>query len=340
MSTILAPTAPIVRPDPPEWKQRLREAVRDPDELCQLLDLPSEWAQRARAAAAQFPLLAPRGYISRIEKRNPDDPLLRQILPLDAELQPAPGFETDPVNDHAAERSPGLLHKYAGRVLLVTTGACAVHCRYCFRRHFPYQAAPKGIAAWETALEQIAADTSISEVILSGGDPLTLVDETLAELTRRIAEIPHIRRLRVHTRLPIMIPERVTNSLLGWFTIAELTPVMVLHANHANELDSNVASAVSKLSGAGVMLLNQAVLLRGVNDSVADQIALSERLAELRVTPYYLHQLDRVAGSAHFEVPEAEGRRIVSELQSSLPGYLVPRYVLEVPGQASKTPIL
>lgn len=339
MSAILAPTAPIVRPDLCPWQQVLREAIRDPLELCRMLQLPSEWGERAQSAAQEFPLLVPRGYVDRMQKGNAQDPLLRQVLPLDAEQTPAAGFTRDPVADHRAERSPGLLHKYRGRVLLVTTGACAIHCRYCFRRHFPYGLAPKGIAAWTDALDQIAADETIHEVILSGGDPLTLVDETLAELTRRIAAIPHIRRLRVHTRLPVVISQRVTESLLAWLTGSRLTPVVVLHANHANELDASVACATAKLTRAGVMLLNQAVLLRGVNDSLAAQVALSERLAELRVVPYYLHQLDRVAGAAHFEVPLSEGRKIMSELQSTLPGYLVPKYVQEIPGRESKTNI-
>ncbi|MEM9186551.1 MAG: EF-P beta-lysylation protein EpmB [Planctomycetota bacterium] len=344
MPPILASPPPPVRPEPvrPEtsaWKRAFATAVRDPAELCRLLELPAEWATRATRAAEAFPLLAPRGYVARMRKGDPADPLLRQVMPLEAELDPTPGFVADPVGDAAAELSPGLLHKYRGRVLLVTTGACAVHCRYCFRRHFPYASAPKGVAAWRGALDQIAADPSIREVILSGGDPLTLVDETLAELATSIAAVPHVRRLRLHTRLPILIPERVTDALIAWLTAGRLTPVVVLHANHAQELDAEVAAAVAKLSAAGVVLLNQAVLLRGANDS-ADALAdLSERLAELRVTPYYLHQLDRVAGAAHFEVPLDRGRRIVAELQSRLPGYLVPRYVQEVAGAPGKTPI-
>lgn len=268
---------------------------------------------------------------------DPADPLLRQVLPLDAEVRPADGFVPDPVGDTAAERSPGLLHKYRGRVLLVTTGACAVHCRYCFRRHFDYAAAPKGIAAWTDAIEQIAADASIEEVILSGGDPLTLVDDTLAQLAAQLNAIPHLRRLRVHTRLPVMIPERVCDSLINWLAGGRLSPIVVLHANHANELDSRVGDACRRLARAGVVLLNQAVLLRGVNDSADALAELSERLADCRVTPYYLHQLDRVAGAAHFEVSIARGREIMQQLHRRLPGYLVPRYVAEVAGHAGKT---
>ncbi len=204
-------------------------------------------------------------------------------------------------------RAPGLLQKYSGRALLVTTGACAVHCRYCFRRHYPYGEAPKSLAAWEPALAELAADRSLHEVLLSGGDPLVLVDEFLAQLAERLAGIAHLRRLRIHTRLPIVIPERVCDELLNWLTGTRLTPIVVVHANHAAELDENVAGALARLVDAGIVVLNQAVLLRGVNDSVGALAALCERLVDLRVIPYYLHALDPVAGAAHFEVPEHEG---------------------------------
>jgi EF-P beta-lysylation protein EpmB len=228
------------------------------------------------------------------------------------------------------------LHKYEGRVLIVTTGACAVHCRYCFRRHFPYEQSTRTPGEWRSALARIAADTRIREVILSGGDPLMLIDASLSQLAKSVAEIPHVRRLRVHTRLPIMIPERVTDELLDWLTGTRLSPVMVIHANHAAELQGSAAAAVRRIVSAGVPTLNQAVLLRGVNDSVAVLAELSERLVDLRVMPYYLHQLDRVAGAAHFEVPVDEGLRIVEELRRRLPGYAVPRYVREVAGEPYK----
>lgn len=304
-----------------------------------MLGLPQEWARGAEVAARQFPLLAPRPYVARMRPGDPHDPLLRQVLPLPAETSPTPGFSADPVGDAAAHAAAGLLHKYAGRALLVTTGACAVHCRYCFRRHFPYDQMPKGLSAWGPALATIAADDSIHEVILSGGDPLTLVDRTLAELVDRVAQIPHVRRLRIHTRLPIVIPARVTGELIRWLTTTRLTPVVVLHANHANELDAMVAAALGRLSAAGVPLLNQAVLLRGVNDSADAQAQLCERLVDLRVMPYYLHQLDRVAGAAHFEAPESTGLQIVQELRARLPGYAVPKYVREVAGDLHKRPL-
>jgi EF-P beta-lysylation protein EpmB len=232
--------------------------------------------------------------------------------------------------------APGLLQKYAGRALMVATGACAVHCRYCFRRHFPYDEVPKGFAAWEPALEQLAADESIHEVILSGGDPLTLVDSRLAILVEQLAAIPHLRRLRVHSRLPIVIPERVNDELLAWLRGTRLAPVMVVHANHPREIDRDVELALGRLIDAGVPVLNQAVLLQGVNNSADVLTELCERLIDLRVMPYYLHQLDRVAGAAHFEVPESEGLQIMAELRRRLPGYGVPRYVRERAGDEHK----
>lgn len=329
-----AAAAAVERP----WRRALREAVRDPAELCRLLELPSSWAEQARHAAESFGLFVPRGFVARMRPGDPHDPLLRQVLPIEAETTPVPGYTTDPVGDGPARREAGLLQKYAGRVLLITTGVCAVHCRYCFRRHYPYSDAPKSLAAWLPALETIAADPTIEEVILSGGDPLMLVDDLLAALVQRLEAIPHVRRLRLHTRLPIMVPERVDEQLLAWFSAdaTRLTPVCVLHANHAQELDGPTAAACDRLRRAGVMLLNQAVLLRGVNDTVEALASLSRRLVDLRVVPYYLHQMDRVAGAAHFEVTEDEGLRLVAALRSALPGYAVPRYVRELSGADSK----
>jgi EF-P beta-lysylation protein EpmB len=264
------------------------------------------------------------------------DPLLRQVLPIEDEITDVHGFVSDPVGDEDAKRQPGMIQKYRGRALLITTGSCAIHCRYCFRRHFPYAETPRSLAAWEPAIAEIESDGSLTEIILSGGDPLTLVDSTLGAIVDRLQCIPHLRRLRIHTRLPIVIPQRVTREFVRIIANSRLTPIVVLHANHANELNINVADSVAELAEARAILLNQAVLLRGINDSVEAQAGLCERLIELRVTPYYLHQLDRVAGAAHFEVPMAAGRRIVEELRTRLPGYAVPRYVQEVPGAAHK----
>lgn len=341
---ILAHSDRLVRPvllpaDESHWQAEIRLAVRDASELCRRLDLPAP-ATESLPSAKNFPVFVPPSYLARMRPGDPDDPLLRQVLPLGAEGHIVAGFTADPVGDTAATLRPGVLQKYAGRALLIATGACAIHCRYCFRRHFPYEEAPHSTAAWDAALTAIAADDTIHEVILSGGDPLMLVDARLAALVEKIAAIEHVTRLRVHTRLPIVVPSRVTAEMTAWMTTTRLAPVMVVHVNHAQELANDVATALDKLRRAGVTLLNQAVLLRGVNDSVSAQQELSERLIQLGVVPYYLHQLDRVAGAAHFEVSMEEGRRIVTELRKRLPGYLVPRYVQEIAGEMSKTVLL
>ena len=399
MSTSYYPPRPVLHngdvPPPPTWQHAVKTAIRDPLVLCRALGLPAEFEAGAVAAAGSFPVFVPRGYLARMKPGDPDDPLLRQVLPRLEETTPRPGDLADPVGDAAAALSPGLLHKYEGRALMVTTGACAVHCRYCFRRQFPYAETPHSVAEWGPGIAQIAQDSSLHEVILSGGDPLMLVDDVLAELVERLAAIPHLRRLRVHTRLPIMIPERVTPALPRLLRGTRLTPIVVVHANHpvelaelqslrlplgegrgeglpcanndstlarsASERETNgratrpplplgegrgegashaaptsVADALAELIDAGIPVLNQAVLLRGVNDSADVLAELCERLIDLRVLPYYLHQLDRVTGAAHFEVPPAAGRAILSELRRRLPGYAVPRYVQELPGAEYK----
>lgn len=275
-----------------------------------------------------------------MERGNPHDPLLRQILPLGDELTAATGFTADPVGDLAAQRAAGLLHKYLGRALMITTGLCAVHCRYCFRREYPYGQGLATATRWPAAVAEIARDASLEEVILSGGDPLALGDSQLADLAEMLAQIPHLRRLRVHTRLPIMVPERVTSELIAWLRGTRLTPVVVVHANHPRELDTEVEAAIGLLADAGIPLLNQTVLLRGVNDHLETLIELSQRLLDCRVMPYYLHQLDRVAGAAHFETPVEVGRRLIEEMAARLPGYAVPRYVREVPGAPAKQRIV
>jgi len=331
--------AVVSPPTTASWQQVLKDAVRDVGELCRLLDLPQTFADQAAGAARDFPLFVPRPFLARMRRGDSNDPLLRQVLPLDTETIPAEGFTLDPVADAAASLEPGLLRKYHGRALMVTTGACAVHCRYCFRRHFPYQERPRSLAQWEPAIERIAADESIREVILSGGDPLTLVDDLLARLAERLAEVPHLWRLRVHTRLPIVIPQRVCDELINWLNGTRLTPIVVVHANHPAEIDDDVARSLGRIVDAGIPVLNQAVLLRGVNDEVDVLAELCERLVDVRVMPYYLHQLDRVAGAAHFEVSIARGQEIVRQLQTRLPGYAVPRYVREVAGAPHKMSI-
>lgn len=314
----------------------MKHAFRRLADLGRYLDLPESSLRGGLAAAEDFPLFVPREFAAKMEQGNPDDPLLRQVLPVLQETQTAEGFTADPVGDAGATLSPGLLQKYHGRALLVTTGACAVHCRYCFRRHFPYSTAPKGVEAWQPALEAIAEDASIHEILLSGGDPLTLADGILSELVHQIAAIPHVRRLRIHTRLPVMIPSRVTDELLAWLTSTRLRSLVVIHANHPRELGEDVTAALARLAMAGVPLLNQSVLLRGVNDDAATLSELSEKLLDHRVMPYYLHQLDRVEGAAHFLVSKAEGLRLIDTMRRTLPGYAVPRYVEEIAGDPSK----
>jgi EF-P beta-lysylation protein EpmB len=291
---------------------------------------------QAEQAATRFPLLVPRPFLSRICPGDPHDPLLLQVLPQAAEAEDVPNYHADPLGEASTTRCPGLLGKYHGRSLMVTTGACAVHCRFCFRRHFPYQEIPQTQADWEPALRQIAAQESIREVILSGGDPLTQPDEWFGELAGRLAKIPHLTRLRLHTRVPIMIPQRITDALLGWLLSTRLSPLVVVHVNHPAEIDAPVAAALGRLVAAGIPVLSQGVLLRGINDRADVLAALYERLIDLRVMPYYLHQLDAVAGAAHFEVPEATGRELIAQLRARLPGYAVPRYVREIPGGVNK----
>ncbi len=312
------------------------DAIDDPAELCRLLELDPALAAEAKRAAAEFPLLVSRQYVARIRPGDADDPLLRQILPRAAETATVPGFRADPLREADAAISPGLLSKYRGRSLIVTTAGCGVHCRYCFRRHFPYRDSPTTVADWEPVVRQIAADPSIHEVILSGGDPLTLPDDHLAQLARRLAKIAHLRRLRVHTRMPVMSPQRVNADLLGWLRGTRLAPVVVVQVNHPAEIDRAVAEAFGRMVDAGVPVLCQSVLLRGVNDRLDVLAELYERLIDLRVMPYYLHQLDRVAGSAHFEVSESVGVNLIEQLRLRLPGYAVPRYVGETPGGQSK----
>ena len=331
--------APTALTPAPRWQRLWRESVRDPRELLGLLGLDAAAAGISGAAAMQFPLRVPRGFVARMRPGDLHDPLLRQVLPVDAEERIVPGFGLDAVGDAAAKKAEGVIHKYRGRALLVATGSCAVHCRYCFRRHFPYADETAARDGWAGAVAAIADDASIGEVILSGGDPLSLATPKLAELTAQLAAIPHLRRLRIHSRLPIVLPERVDAALLQWLAALPWPVAFVVHANHANEFDASVDSAITALRGTGAQLLNQAVLLRGVNDSVEALADLSERSFAAGVLPYYLHQLDHVAGVAHFEVPDGEARALHAALAARLSGYLVPKLVREVPGDTGKRPL-
>lgn len=318
---------------PPAWRAELAAAVTDARELCALLELDPE---RAGVADTAFPVRVPRAYVARMRRGDYTDPLLRQVLGTRAELQPAEGYGSDPLDEAAVRKAPGLIQKYAGRALLITTAACGVHCRYCFRREFPYDEHQGDGARWQAALEALAADTSISEVILSGGDPLSLSDARLRALTERLRGMAHVRRLRIHTRQPVVLPSRVDAGLLGWLRQLPWPCAIVLHANHANELDAAVHQACAALRDTGATLLNQSVLLAGVNDSVEALGCLSEALWDAGVLPYYLHLLDRVRGASHFEVGEARALALLGGLRARLPGYLVPRLAREVPGAAAK----
>jgi EF-P beta-lysylation protein EpmB len=307
-------------------------------ELLAALDLEDRPGLAVANLAAEFPLRVTREFVARMRQADPDDPLLRQVFPAAQEALEIPGYGHDPVGDLASMRAPGVLRKYDGRALLIVTGACAIHCRYCFRRAFPYAEnalRPRQVAA---ALAGIAADATIAEVILSGGDPLSLSNARLGDLLERIGRIPHVLRVRIHTRHPVALPARVDAALCRMLSRAP-RPVVVIHANHANELDDAVAAAMSRLSEVTHMLLNQSVLLRGVNDSVAALVALSERLFAIGVTPYYLHQLDPVAGAAHFAVADQDARRLIEKVRAMLPGYLVPRLVREHAGADAKQPV-
>ena len=324
---------------PVRWQQLWRDTVTDPRELLRLLGLSAHAPQLLAGSDSGFALRVPRGFVARMRHGDPADPLLRQVLPLAAELRDVPGFALDAVGDIAARAANGVLHKYHGRALLVATGSCAINCRYCFRRHFPYAEETAAANRWEHAVAYVRGDPSISEVILSGGDPLSLSTPKLVDLTQALATIPHVRRLRIHTRLPIVLPERIDTPFLDWFGALPFQRVVVLHANHPNEIDAGVDRSCAALRHAGATLLNQTVLLRGVNDNEDALAHLSERLFEAGVLPYYLHQLDRVAGAAHFEVDDARALDLLSRLRERLPGYLVPRLVREIAGAPCKVPL-
>ncbi len=331
---------PLSSPRADDWLAHCADSITDPAELCRLLRLGPELAQAAEQPAAEYPMLVPRAYAQRIQRADPDDPLLRQVLPRPEELAPAPGFSADPLGEAAAGSCPRLLRKYYGRSLILATSACAVHCRFCFRRHLlraaNYRAEGDAASLLAEALDRLAADNSVAEVILSGGDPLFLSDAQLAELLARMESIPHVRRLRIHSRMPIVVPQRITGELMELLQGTRLRTIVVVHVNHPAEIDGAVERAIGRFVDAGIPVLSQTVLLRGVNDNIEALGELYELLADLRVGVYYLHQLDRVAGAAHFEVPIQVGIKLVAELRNRLPGYAVPRYVREIPGATSK----
>lgn len=331
----------IPKPTPsrqaPAWQHALRDSFTRPLDLLEYLELPAGLPGLDAAALKDFPLRVPRGFAARMVKGNPRDPLFLQVWPRIDEGHVVAGFGSDAVGDLDKLRDGGVVHKYQGRVLTIATGACAVNCRYCFRRHFPYGDALAARDHWREALATIAGDASIEEVILSGGDPLSLSDDKLAEFANALEGIPHVQRLRLHTRQPVVLPERVDERLLDWLGRGRLQKVVVLHANHAHELDGSVERALAPLRELKITLLNQAVLLRGINDNADTLVELSQRLFSCGVLPYYLHLLDRVHGTAHFEVGEDAARTLMREVSSRLPGYLVPRLAREDKGAAAKS---
>ncbi len=319
------------------WQETLRRAITSPEELFERLKLPAKLLAGAKAAAELFPLRVPLPYLERIEAGNPSDPLLRQVLPLGLEQHTSMGYSDDPLGEKEANPVAGLIHKYHGRVLLIGSPQCAVNCRYCFRRAFDYRSNTPSRSEWQTAINYIECDNSIEEVIFSGGDPLSLSDRQLQWLIERVSGIKHVTRIRFHSRLPIMVPSRVSDELLAILSSIPIPCTVVLHCNHAQEIDEHVQYALKQLRQAGLTLLNQAVLLKSVNDSANSLIALNKQLFRSGVLPYYLHLMDKVTGSAHFEVPEAIGRQIHKDLQAALPGYLVPKLVREERGAICKT---
>ena len=345
----------ITSKNKPQWQRELANAIRSADLLCERLGLKaighdskatgaeSNSTQKGtnghslQSILRQFPVLVPESFLRRMTPRDPRDPLLLQVLPSFHELDKTVGYSFDPVGDQQSVFAPGMLQKYRGRALMITVGQCAVHCRYCFRRNYPYHQSPRSLVQWEPSLEKLRQNRQIEEIILSGGDPLVLGDQRLAKLIGRLDAIDHLKRIRIHTRLPIVLPSRVTEGLLDLFRNSRLQPIFVVHANHPNELVDDCAEAIVRTVRAGIPVLNQAVLLKGINDTTETQAELCRRLINLGAIPYYLHQLDRVEGAAHFETGVTLGKKIIDELKQQLPGYAVPKYVREIPGEPGKT---
>ena len=320
------------------WLKELANAVSEPKILLQPLNIdPAPWLDGFKARQS-FAMRVPQSFIARMEKGNPNDPLLRQVLPVSEELEQVSEFTHDPLGEQH-NGMPGLLHKYKNRVLLIVKAGCVINCRYCFRRHFPYEDHPSGKSIWQQHLDYISANPDIDEVIFSGGDPLMAKDDQLQWLIEGIASIAHVKRLRIHSRLAVALPARITDAFCALLASTRLQCVLVTHVNHPNEIDQQVIDAMQKLRNAGVSLLNQSVLLKGINDDVAVLKALSEQLFSANIMPYYLYLLDKVEGAAHFLVEDDRARALVGELLTQTSGYLVPRLTREIAGKKSKTPL-
>lgn len=321
------------------WQKALANSIKSPEELFNRLGLDAMEIPASLSACKDFPLRVPKAFVDKMIKGDWQDPLLLQILPRGQELDHQVGFSHDPLNEANSNPMPGIIHKYKGRVLLIISNGCAVNCRYCFRRHFPYNDNNPSRDEWQQTLDYIRSDSSIREVIFSGGDPLAASDTMLAERVNNIAKIEHVETLRVHSRMPLVIPQRITPECLNWLTGTRLKTVMVIHCNHPNEIDDVTGEALQNLSRHGVTMLNQAVLLKGINDNAETLAQLSHKLFQYGVLPYYLHLLDKVQGAAHFQVSEQRGQQLFDNLLSELPGYLVPKLVQEIPGAPSKMPV-
>lgn len=320
------------------WQKDLRQVITDPKKLLELLDINTEDYLQHFKARTLFPVRVPLPFIKRMKKGDFDDPLLKQVMPLTSEFVVTDGFIADPLQEHDTVAT-GLLHKYKHRVLMIVKAGCAINCRYCFRRHFPYQDNSPNKQRWQEALTYIAENNEISEVIFSGGDPLMASDEHLTWLVEQIEQIPHVKRLRIHSRLPVVIPRRITSTLVNLLKNTRLKATLVLHINHANEIDLGFIKALEPLRAARIPLFNQSVMLKDINDNSQTLCELSEQLFDSGIQPYYLHLFDPVQGAAHFDVPEEKAITIVNEMLAALPGFLMPKLVREVAGQTNKTPI-
>ncbi|MEZ8105857.1 EF-P beta-lysylation protein EpmB [Vibrio cortegadensis] len=320
------------------WLKQLSNAISDPAKLLEQLEIdPLHW-KKGFEAKHLFAQRVPQSFIERMETGNPHDPLLRQVLPLSEEFEVHPGYSTDPLEEQDNE-TPGLLHKYKNRALMIVKGGCAVNCRYCFRRHFPYQENKGSKQVWQQSLSYIAQQPEINEIILSGGDPLMAKDHELEWLVAEIEKIPHVKRLRIHSRLPVVIPARITDELCSILKQTSLQTILVTHINHANEINAELKERLTKLKAANVTLLNQGVMLKGVNDSALAQVNLSNTLFDAGILPYYLHVLDKVQGAAHFYISDNEAKKIMAEVMEQVSGYLVPKLTREIGGRKSKTPL-
>ncbi|MCL5050164.1 MAG: EF-P beta-lysylation protein EpmB [Firmicutes bacterium] len=324
---------------PNDWQRQLANAYKDPLALGEALQLPSTWIATHAPARRLFPMLVPQHFAGLMRPGDINDPLLRQVWPLHDEFNAVDGYSTDPLGEDDATAQPGLLHKYSSRVLVILRGGCAVNCRYCFRRHFPYGEHKFGQAQLNELVRYIVAHPEVNEVILSGGDPLMAKDDKIATLLDALEPLAQITRVRIHSRLPVVIPDRLTQGLADRFYASRLQIILVIHANHAQEISPELRQGLAKWRQAGAHLLNQSVLLRGVNDDAVALAQLSEALFAVGVMPYYLHQLDKVAGAAHFAVSDTLATDLIQQLQASLPGFLVPKLVREIAGEASKTPL-